>query len=163
MCWCITDDSDIYRCPASPDPFLSVIQGEISCNTLRCRCVTDDPDTLSCLVSAVFFCSWLPTKERSHVTHFVLRVPLTTLNQPRLNRITRSRRKEGGYCGEHFVHNGCPKGIPGTNMHTGKVSRCAQGSVHPEGYKYNRLVPRQLIAYTPTQLRETNVVGTITA
>ena len=32
-----------------------------------------------------------------------------------------------------------------------------------KGHKYNGLVPRQLLAYIPTQLRETSVVGTITA
>ena len=36
-------------------PFFSVIRGEITCNTLRCRCITDDADTLPCVVPSDSF------------------------------------------------------------------------------------------------------------
>ena len=65
---------------------------------------------MSCVIG--FYLSWLPTEERLHVRRFVLCVPLTTLNQPRLFCIIRSRRIKGGVLWRARWYNGCPQVSP---------------------------------------------------
>ena len=105
--------------------------------------------------------SWLSTNmRRPVVTRFVLRVPLNTLNQPRLNRNTRSRRKKGGVLWRVRWYDGCPRGIPGTNAHAGKVSSCAEDL---STRKYTDKTEAAPCLHPPTKLRETSAVGAIAA
>ena len=103
------------------------------------------------------------TEERSHVTRFVLRVPLTTLNQPLPNRFTCSRRKNRRVLCRARWYNGYPKVSPEQTCMLGTFPVVHLGSLAPKEHKYIGPVPRQLLAFIPTQLRETSVVGTITA
>ena len=89
--------------------------------------------------------SWLSTNERRTVTRFVLRMPLTTLNQPSLRRITRSRRKKGGYCREHVGTMVVPEVSPARTCMLGRFPVVLR--VCSPGRTYRK--PRQLLAYIP--------------
>ena len=101
---------------------------------------------------------------RGHIQHvFVLRVSLSTLNQPCLSRITRSRRKKGGVRWRARRYNGCPWRYTRNICMLGRFpvvlwDRSPEKSIRTTGSTRGSSLSTSL-----TKLRRTSVVGTITA
>ena len=95
---------------------------------------------------------------------FPSRVPLTTLNQPRLDRITRSRRKKGGVLWRAPRTTIVELKISPKICILEPVSRGATGMSAPKGHTFTGSTPRQLLAYiTRPNSVASSVVGTFTA
>ena len=66
-------------------------------------------------------------------------------------------------CGEHAGTTVVPMVSSERTCMLGTFPVVHLGALVQQEHKYNGSIPRQLLAYIPTQLRETRVVGTFTA